>query len=206
MFYTLSMRNVIFQMMVSLDGYFEGPRQEIDWHVVDEEFNEYANDFLDSVDMLLFGRVTYQLMANYWPTPAAIHDDPIIAGKMNSLPKIVFSKTLKRADWQNTRLVKEHVPEEIARLKLQPGKDMAIGGSNLSLTLIQYNLIDEYRLIMNPVFLGKGKPLFYGLDESLNLRLVRTRAFHSGNVMLIYRPVVEKSSSKEAFPWRSLLI
>lgn len=193
--------------MVTLNGFFEGPKQEIDWHNVDDEFNEYAGDFLDSLDMLLFGRVTYQLMANYWPTPTALHNDPIIASKMNSLPKIVFSRTLKLVDWQNTRLVKEHVPEEIARLKLQPGKDMAVfGSSNLSLTMIQYNLFDEYRLFMNPIFLGKGKPLFNGLEDRLKLRLVRTRAFHSGNVLLIYKPAVENSSSKEAFPWRTLLI
>src|SRR6185295_1195127 len=115
------MRKVIFQMMISLDGFFEGPNREIDWHNVDEEFNEYAIDLLDNVDVLLFGRVTYELMANYWPTLSATTDDPIVASKMNSLPKIVFSRTLEKADWNNTRLVKENIAEEVSKLKQQPG-------------------------------------------------------------------------------------
>src|SRR6266540_462114 len=98
--------------MVSLDSFFEGPNQNIDWHNVDEEFNEFAVEQTSSIGMLLFGRVTYQLMASYWPTAAAIGDDPAIAGLMNSLPKIVFSRTLQSADWENSRLVKENAKEE----------------------------------------------------------------------------------------------
>jgi dihydrofolate reductase len=99
------MRKVIFQMLTSLDGYFEGPNKEIDWHTVDVEFNEYASNFLDNIDILLFGRVTYELMANYWPTQEALTNDPIIAKKMNNIPKIVFSTTLSNVAWQNTQLV-----------------------------------------------------------------------------------------------------
>jgi dihydrofolate reductase len=182
------MRKVIFQMMVTLDGYFEGPNREIDWHNVDEEFNEYAVDLLSSVDTLLLGRVTYELMSGYWPTPSATSDDPIVANKMNTLPKIVFSKTLEKAEWENTRLVKENIGEEISKLKQQPGKDLAIfGSSDLALTFIHLNLIDEYRIIVNPVVLGKGKPLFKGIHDRLNLRLLKTKQFRSGNVLLCYQ-------------------
>ena len=175
--------------MVTLDGFFEGPAGEIDWHNVDEEFNAYAVNLLNNVDVLLFGRVTYELMANYWPTPAATTGDPIVAHMMNSLPKIVFSRTLDRADWNNTRLVKEDIAGIILRLKQEPGKDLAIfGSSDLSLTLIQHDLIDEYRFIVNPVVLGSGKPLFKGMNKTLNLKLFNTKTFRSGNVMLYYHP------------------
>jgi dihydrofolate reductase len=100
------MRKVILANLISVDGYFEGPNRELDWHNVDAEFNEQAGEMLNSVDIILFGRVTYQLMASYWPTPDAIKNDPIIAKKMNSLSKIVFSKTLEKAEWENTKLVK----------------------------------------------------------------------------------------------------
>ena len=175
--------------MITLDGFFEGPNREIDWHTVDEEFNEYAIELLNSVDVLLFGRVTYELMASYWPTPSATTDDPIVADKMNNLPKIVFSKTLKKTEWKNTRLVKENIAEEITKLKYQPGKDLAMfGSSDLALSLIQMGLIDEYRIIVNPVVLGNGKSLFKGINEKLNLKLLKTKTFRSGNVVLYYQP------------------
>ncbi len=189
------MRKIILSNLVSLDGYFEGPNREIDWHNVDEEFNEYAIDFLNSVDTLLFGRVTYQLMASYWPTPTAIENDPIVADKMNSLPKIVFSRTLDKVEWENSRLVNENIAEEVSKLKQQPGKDLAIfGSSDLALTLIQHGLIDEYRIIVNPVVLGNGKPLFKGIKNRLNLKLLKTKVFRSGNVCLYYEPVERNKS------------
>ena len=176
-------------MLVSLDGFFEGPNREIDWHNVDEEFNEFAIDQLNSMDVLLFGRVTYELMASYWPTPAALRDDPIVAGKMNALPKIVVSKTLDKAEWNNTRLIKDHVAEEITKLKQQPGKDMAIfGSSDLAISLTGFGLIDEYRVMVNPVVLGSGKSLFQGIQDRLQLKLVKTKIFRSGNVLLYYEP------------------
>jgi dihydrofolate reductase len=184
------MRKVILYMMVTLDGFFEGPNGEIDWHNVDQEFNELAIEQLDSVDILLFGRKTYELMASYWPTPAATTDDPIVADKMNRLPKIVFSKTLSSVEWQNTRLVKENVAEEVAKLKHQPGKDLIIfGSSDLAVTFIQHGLLDEFRIMVNPVVLGNGKPLFKGIKDRLNLKLLKTKTFRSGNVLLYYEPV-----------------
>jgi dihydrofolate reductase len=183
------MRKVIVFIMTTLDGFFAGPNGEIDWHVVDEEFNEFANDQLNSVDVLLFGRVTYELMASYWPTPSATTDDPIIADKMNTLPKIVFSKTLEKVEWHNTRLVKENIAEEITKLKQQSGKDLIIfGSSNLSASFINLGLIDELRIMMNPVVLGNGKPLFKGIHDRINLKLSKTKTFRSGNVLLYYEP------------------
>ena len=175
-------------MMVTLDGFFEGPGQSIDWHHVDEEFNEFAIKQLDEIDTLLFGRVTYEGMASYWPTPAAIGDDPVVAGKMNSLPKIVFSRTLEKADWENSRLVKDHVAEEVQKLKEQPGGDVAIfGSSDLTTSLLEMGLVDELRIMVNPVVLGRGKRLFEGIDKQVELHLEATTVFRSGNVLMRYR-------------------
>lgn len=188
------MRKIIVSNLVSLDGFFEGPNKEIDWFVVDEEFFEYARNLLSEVDTILFGRVTYEHMAGYWPTKSAKENDPVIADKMNNLPKIVFSKTLSKIDpivigWNNSSLIIENVAEEINKLKQQPGKDMVIFGSgNLVSSLTQQGLIDEYRIILNPVILGNGNPLFKGLHEKLNLVLLKTKTFNNGVVILYYEP------------------
>jgi dihydrofolate reductase len=175
--------------MVSLDGYFEGPNRNIDWHNVDEEFNQFAIEQTSAVSALLFGRVTYELMASYWPTPAAAANDPEIAGLMNRLPKVVFSKSLQEADWNNTRLVRDGIAGEIQALKLAPGGDIALFGSaNLMSTLIQLDLVDEYRILVNPIALGTGTPLFQNIHAPLKLRLVKSRPFRSGNVLLCYQP------------------
>ncbi|MFZ0439075.1 MAG: dihydrofolate reductase family protein, partial [Candidatus Sulfotelmatobacter sp.] len=149
------MRKVIVSNLVSLDGFFEGPNNELDWHVVGEEFHEYAKDMLRNADTLVFGRATYELMAAYWP--AAPHDE--IADKMNGLPKIVFSKTLQRVDWNNSRLIRNNIEEEILKFKQQSGKDVVIlGSAKLASSFLRCGLIDEYRVILNPVLLGGGKP------------------------------------------------
>lgn len=183
------MRKVFLFMMVSLDGFFEGPNHELDWHNVGEEFNEFAIRQLDEIGALLFGRVTYQGMASYWPTPFARENDPVVADKMNNLPKIVFSRTLDKAEWNNSRLVKDNIAEEISRLVKEPGKDLAIfGSSNLAVSLLEMGLIDELRIMVNPIVLGGGTALFDGLKERHKLKLVRTRPFNSGNVLLVYQP------------------
>ncbi|HEY7357494.1 MAG TPA: dihydrofolate reductase family protein [Ktedonobacterales bacterium] len=182
------MRNIFLFMMVTLDGFFEGPDHSIDWHNVDEEFNEFAIDQLHELDTLLFGRVTYEGMASFWPTPFAQENDPIVADLMNTTPKIVVSTTLERAEWENSRLVKANVAEEITKLKQQPGKDIAVfGSSDLAVSLLQLGLLDELRLMVNPVVLGSGKRLFAGLDKQLHLKLLKTRTFNSGNVLLRYQ-------------------
>jgi dihydrofolate reductase len=187
------MRKVFLFMMITLDGFFEGPNHEIDWHNVDEEFNEFAIHQLNEVDTLLFGRVTYEGMASYWPTQFAKEDDPIVADKMNTLPKIVFSKTLEKAEWDNSRLVKEHIAEEVSKLKQQQGSDLAIfGSSDLAVSFIQMGLIDELRIMVNPVVLGSGKRLFEGIHDKLNLKLLKTKTFRSGNVLLYYQPITKE--------------
>jgi dihydrofolate reductase len=192
------MRKVILSNMVTLDGFFEGPNKELDWHIVDEEFNQYANDLLSNVDALLFGRVTYQLMADYWPAaatnPSTSKSDLEIADKMNNIPKIVFSTTLQEVKWNNSRLVKENIAEEISKMKQQPGKDMVIFGSgSIVSTFMQLGLIDEYRVIVNPIVLGNGKPLFKGINGKQNLKLLKTSVFDSGIVILFYEPVQASS-------------
>ena len=182
------MRKVILSMMVSVDGFIEGPNREIDWFVWDEEMAKYAIDLLDSMDTILFGRMTYELMASFWPT--ATTEDPIITDAMNNLPKIVFSKTLEKVGWKNSRLVSEVIPEEVMKMKKQPGKDMVIFGSgSIVSTFTQLGLIDEYRIIVNPVVLGKGNPLFKGIKDKLNLKLLETKTFSCGNVILYYQPI-----------------
>lgn len=181
------MRKVVFFNLISLDGYFEGPGRDINWHHVDEEFNEFAIQQTGEFGALLFGRVTYELMAGYWPTEAANRDDPEIARLMNSLPKIVFSNTLDNAEWENTKLVRDNIVEEVTTLKEQSGKDIAIfGSSDLAVTFIDLGLIDELRIMINPVVLGDGKTLFSGIKSRLDLNLIKTRTFKSGNVLLYY--------------------
>jgi dihydrofolate reductase len=184
------MRGIYAFIVVTLDGFYEGPNQEFDWPVVDAEFNRFATAQLNDTDMLLFGRKTYELMAAYWPTPAARDDDPDVTERMNGMPKVVFSTTLETTGWNNTRLVGGDVAEEVARLKEQPGRDLAILGSpNLTASLVRMGLVDELRIMVNPVALGSGRSLFRSLDDQLHLRLLQTRTFSSGNVLLTYRPL-----------------
>jgi dihydrofolate reductase len=183
------MRKILAFLVVTVDGYYEGPNGEFDWPVVDEEFNEFGLRQLEEVDTLLFGRVTYEGMASYWPTPAAEQDDPRVAAKMNTLPKLVVTRTLDRADWANTRIVKDDVAAELTRLKQQPGKDIAIfGSSDLVVSLLGMGLVDELRIMVHPVVLGAGRSLFRTAPERMHLHLVEARPFRSGSVLLTYRP------------------
>ncbi len=184
------MRKIFLFMMISLDGFFEGPDHELDWHNVDAEFNEFAAEQLNEVDTLLFGWRTYELMAGYWPAEPAKGDSPVIAEKMNALPKIAFSRKERKVEWQNTRLITGNVGGEIKKLKNQSGKNIAIlGSSNLCVSLIQMGLIDEFRIMVNPVVLGRGHTLLNCLHDKLNLKLLKTRTFNSGNVLLYYKQI-----------------
>lgn len=179
------MRKLYFFMMTTANGLYERGPWAIDWHNTDEEFNEFAIDQLDHMDTLVFGRRTYEGMAGYWPLPETIASDPVVAGKMNGLPKVVVSKTLARADWSNTRVVRD--PKAIAALKREPGKDaLLIGSSDLAVSLGALGLIDEYRIMVAPIALGTGKPVLQGLTADLKLELLRTRTFKNGNVLLAY--------------------
>ncbi len=180
------MRKIIVSNHATLDGFFAGPDGEIDWFVWDDETADDDKNLLRSIDTILFGRVTYELMAGYWPTVTT--EDPIVAEVMNNLPKIVFSKTLEKVEWQNSRLVRGNIAEEITILKRQPGKDMVIYGSgSIVSTLSQLGLIDDYRLFVNPVILGSGKPLFKDLKNRINLKLLDAKTFASGTVSLHYQ-------------------
>jgi len=184
------MRKIVLFNLMTLDGFFEGPNQDINWHNVDDEFNEFAIEQLGSADALIFGRTTYQMMTSYWPTPEAIATDPVVAGWMNKLPKFVFSKTLPKADWNNTTLINGDARQELTRLKQQPGKDIFIFGSaDLSETFLHYSLIDEIRVIVNPILLGSGTPLFKQHRLAIPLKLLKTKTFHNGNVLLYYQVV-----------------
>lgn len=183
------MRKIIVQEMLSVDGFFCGPNGEIDWHNVDAEFNEMAIAFLDTVDTLVFGRVTYDLMASWWPKADAMKDDPIVAGKMNALAKFVYSQTVQDAEWNNTTMHGAIDAEEIRRMKAMPGKDIAIFGSGtIVAAFARLGLIDEYRFIIAPVVLGAGKDLFATAPRRYGLKLLEAKAFASGNVLTRYAP------------------
>jgi dihydrofolate reductase len=173
--------------VVTADGYYEGPNQEFDWPVVDEEFYQFSIEQLSHAEMLMFGRATYDMMASYWPTPAAESSDPRVAELMNTLPKIVTSQTLDKAEWANTVVVRDL--DELGTIKRQSAGDIIVmGSSNLTVNLIAAGLMDEVRIMVHPIVLGAGKSLFHTADRRIGLRLTDTRTFASGNVLLCYEP------------------
>jgi dihydrofolate reductase len=183
-------RNVVLFVQVSLDGFIEGPNREIDWHMVDDELRTHVNEELARMGAFLSGRVTHELMAGFWPTadqdPSSSPPVVEFARIWRDMPKIVYSRTLERADW-NTAVVRDVVPEEVQELKEQPGGDMALSRADLAAAFMHYDLIDEYRLYVHPVVIGRGKPLFPPQDARVALRLAETRTFGNGVVLLRYR-------------------
>ncbi len=186
------MRKLIVFNHVSLDGYFVDVNGDMSWaksHNNDAEWKAFVAENAKGDGPLLFGRVTYELMASFWPTPIADQHDPVVAERMNSLPKVVFSRTLDKASWNNTKLVKGDMAEEIRKMKKESGDGMAILGSGSIVSqLASEGLIDEYQVVVNPVVLGQGRTMFDGVKEKLNLKLTKTRAFGNGNVFLCYEP------------------
>jgi dihydrofolate reductase len=186
------MRKIIVSEFVSLDGVMEGPGPVDEFKLAgwtmpywSEEIGKYKFDELFASDALLLGRVTYQGFAAAWPSRT---DEQGFADRMNSLPKFVVSTTLKKVGWNNSRLIKENVAEEVSKLKQQPGHDILIAGSSaLVHTLMPHDLIDEYRLLVYPVVLGSGKRLFRD-GSNTTLKLVETKTFSSGVVLLCYQP------------------
>lgn len=178
------MKRLIAWNMVTLDGFFAAPDGNLDWFVFDDELERYIKETQPEAGTLLFGRVTYQMMAAYWSTA-----EGDIATFMNGVEKYVFSRTLDSTDWNKTTLVKGNPVETIRKLKQQPGKDIFVFGSaDFSATLMWHGLIDEYRIGLNPVILGKGIPMFKEGMEKLKLRLLSTRPLKSGVVILHYEP------------------
>jgi dihydrofolate reductase len=175
---------------VSLDGYFVDANNQMSWakNHVDDEWNSFMTENAKGGGVLLFGRVTYEMMASYWPTEAALQSMPEVAKQMNNLPKVVFSRTLDKATWNNTKLIKNNLIDEVKKMKAGDGDGMALMGSGTIVSqLTQANLIDEFQVVVNPVILGKGRTMFEG-DDVKQLRLTNTRTFKNGNVFVCYEP------------------
>jgi len=191
------MRKIVVFNLISLDGYFAGEDGNIDWHNVDDEFNDFAVEHTAEFGTIIFGRTTYKMFEEFWPTllasgsvagQPASPEDMKIAEIIDDVEKIVFSKSLQEVTWKNSKLFHEIDPEEVKKWKAGDGKPMAIFGSG---TIVQafakLGLVDEYRLLLNPIILGKGKSLFKDVDE-VKLQLINTRTFKNGNVLLYYQP------------------
>jgi dihydrofolate reductase len=192
------MRKVILSMMMSLDGFIEGPNGEMDWlpPFNDEEkwkdIHEEMWTQLNSTDTILLGRITYQIWEEYWPAvaknPSSIKNDLKFSQYVDKTQKIVFSKTLKKVNWKNTRLISKNIAEEILKIKEHSGKNIALaGGANIAQTLINLGLIDEYIINVHPVILGKGKPLFKNITDRHKLLLVGSKIYNSGMIGLYYK-------------------
>ncbi len=186
------MRRLSVFNQVSLDGCFTDANGDMSFVRKDNrdaEWNAFVADNARGGGLLVFGRITYELMAGFWPTPLAAEQMPVVAERMNALPKIVFSRTLDKATWSNTTLFTGDVIGEVRRLKEEPGADMAILGSgSIVAQLAPHGLIDEYQIVVVPVALGKGRTLFEGMEASVPLTLKSARAFGNGNVLLCYGP------------------
>ncbi|MEO8151041.1 MAG: dihydrofolate reductase family protein [Bacteroidia bacterium] len=181
------MRKLSVFNFVTLNGCYKTIDGDTSWHRHGEEEGEFSAKNLQSNNILLFGRVTYQMMASWWPTPMAIQNMPVVAEGMNNAEKIVFSRTLRKAEWNNTKLIKDNIVEEIKKLKKLPGNNMTILGSGSILTqFAEAGLIDEYSLMIDPVVISNGTPIFDGILKKLDLKLIDTRTFKSGCVLVNY--------------------
>lgn len=184
------MRKVHVFNNVSLDGYFTDAKNDMSWaHRQDEEWNAFTTSNAGGEAEVLFGRVTYEMMASFWPTPEAAEMLPEVARSMNAMPKTVFSRTLDSVSWENTRLVTGDLVAEVTRLKQESGPDILILGSGTVVSqLAEARLIDLYQLAINPIVLGSGRTLFETVEEPFRLQATRTRAFKNGNVVVWYEP------------------
>jgi len=183
------MRKLSAFTFITLNGYFKGANEDISWHRHGEEENAYAANRMEGGSTLIFGRKTYEMMASYWPTPIAKQNDPTVADGMNNSDKIVFSQTLKKADWKNTRVIGGDIVGEIKKMKKESGNSLTILGSGSIVTLFsEHHLIDHYEIMIDPVALGAGTTLFKDLKGKLDLRLTSSKTFKSGVVLLSYEP------------------
>ena len=184
------MRRLIVFNSVSADGYFTDKNGDMSWaHKQDPEWNTFVAENAKSGGELVFGRVTYEMMASFWPTPMAAQQFPDVAKGMNELPKIVFSKTMDKPSWNNTRLIKDDLENEVRKLKAEAGDQLVVMGSGTIVSqLTQAGLVDEYEMVLNPIVLGEGRTMFEGVKDKRTLRLTNTRPFKNGNVLLTYEP------------------
>ena len=184
------MSKLIVFNFISLDGYFKGRDGDTSWHRHGRQEDEYGRDQMKKGNILLYGRITYEMMAGYWQSPEAKANNKAMAEEMNKAEKIVFSRTLASATWNNTRIIKDKITDTIKRMKQEQDKDMAILGSGSIVTQFsEHRLIDEYQVMIDPVALGNGTPIFSGMQKPLNLKLIESRAFDSGVVLLRYQPM-----------------
>ena len=185
------MRKIILWMSVSLDGYIEGPQGQLDWHMVDDELHSHFNQELKTMGAFLYGRIAYELMAGFWPTadsdPASTGPMVEFAGIWREMPKVVYSTTLSEPLGWNTTLVPEVIPAQVMELKAQPGGDMVLGGARIVSSFLEHDLIDEYRIFVHPILIGRGRPLFLPSDTRLELQLLQTRTFGNGVTLLRYQ-------------------
>jgi dihydrofolate reductase len=184
------MRSLIVFNHVSLDGYFVDKKGDMRWaHKQDPEWNEFVAGNARGGGVLLFGRVTYEMMAGYWPTPMAAQNSPAVAEHMNNLQKVVFSRTLDKASWNNTKLVKGDLATEVRKMKQESGEGLVIMGSGTIVSqLAQEGLIDEFQIVVCPIVIGSGRTLFEGVKEKLDLKVTKSRTFGNGNVYTCYEP------------------
>jgi dihydrofolate reductase len=178
---------------ITLNGFYKGPSEDISWHhhgSEGSEENEYGKEGVQQDNIILFGRVTYEMMKSYWPTPMAKEQNPVMAEGMNKATKIVFSKKLKKADWENTQVINENMVSYVKKLKQTATKDIIILGSGcITSQLTDAGLIDEYQFMIDPVAIGSGTAIFNGIKDQLDLELISSRAFKSGVLLLTYKPL-----------------
>jgi dihydrofolate reductase len=183
------MAKVVLFVKISLDGFFEGPNKDIGWHMVDEELHGHINEVLKTAGGFLSGRVSYEMMAGYWPNadadPASSPREKEFAGIWREMPKVVYSRTLTSAGW-GTTIAREVVREEVEALKAGARGDLIVGGGDLAAEFMRQDLIDEYRIYVDPIQIGDGRRLFPPSKERVRLRLVETRTFGNGVVLLRY--------------------
>lgn len=185
------MRKLVLFMHISLDGFAADANRGLGWISYDSELQQYADSIVATVGSPVYGRLTYELMAGYWPgvleDPNANEHSKAHARWVDKVTKIVFSKTMKKADWNNTIVINDNIAEEINRLKQEPGKDLVIFGSpGLAHSLMELDLIDEYQFTLNPVLLGTGIPVYQNIKNKTNLTLVKATTLKSGVVGLHY--------------------
>lgn len=196
------MRKVILLMHVSLDGFTAGPNGEMDWIITDDEIFKDAINLSETVDTAIYGRVTYQLMESYWPKvltkPSVSKDALHHAQWVENVQKVVLSRTLNKVEWNNTILIKDNFAEEILKLKQNSGRNMMIFGSpGIVPAFMKYNLIDEFRINVNPIIVGNGIPLFEDISNRVNLNLINIKTFTSGVVGLHYETIQNIPTNRE---------
>ena len=182
------MRNLLVFNQTSLDSFIADAHSDMSWaHKQDPEWNEWVSNNASGGGELVFGRITYQQMASFWPSPMALESMPVVAERMNNLPKVVFSRSLTKGLWNNTRLFQSDLTAAVRKLKNEPGQDLVLMGSaSIVLQLAEEDLIDAYQLVINPIILGAGKSMFAGLKKHLQLKLTNTRTFKNGNLVVSY--------------------